>query len=143
MLLVSRYSQFVVPKKFEKNEKIPYKEVVHLLQYVYNKETNELVKDKLLFFRFEWTFINSLAKEEGLPKNEDYSSWDIKSVLTNTTGFSYSSVRSSALNKKIIKLKSVSQMSRYGDEGKQSTQNNDMKQTIYREPSLKLIESMI
>lgn len=34
-------------------------------------------------------------------------------------------------------------MSRYGDEGKQSTQNNDMKQTIYREPSLKLIESMI
>lgn len=97
----------------------------------------------LLFFRFEWTFINSLANEEGLPKNEEYSSWDIKSVLTNTTGFSYSSVRSSALNKKIIKMKSVSQMSRYGDEGKQSTQNNDMKQTIYREPSLKLVESMI
>ena len=33
--------QIIVPKQYEKNDKIPYKDVVHLLQYVFNKDTNE------------------------------------------------------------------------------------------------------
>lgn len=98
---------------------------------------------KSSIYSFEWTFINSQPKEEGLAKNDEYSTWDVKSVLTNTTGFSYSSVRSSALNKKIIKLKSLSQMSRHGGEQKHRTINTDMKETIYREPSSKLLASKI
>ena len=36
------------------------------------------------YIRFEWIFVNSQKKEDNLPKNEDYSTWDVKSVLTNT-----------------------------------------------------------
>ena len=93
------------------------------------------------YIRFEWIFVNSQKIEDNLPKNEDYSTWDVKSVLTNTTGFSLSSVKSSVINKKINKLKSVSQMSRYGDVDNQDNQSKDNKQTIYKDHSSKLAES--
>lgn len=35
------YKLFLVPKNYEKNDKIPYKDVIQKLQYVYNQDTNQ------------------------------------------------------------------------------------------------------
>uniref|UniRef100_A0A7S3N5E6 EF-hand domain-containing protein n=1 Tax=Euplotes harpa TaxID=151035 RepID=A0A7S3N5E6_9SPIT len=104
-----------VLKNYEVREKIPYKDVMRLLQYVQDPDSQE----------FSWVFLSE--KPDANKADNDYSNFDTKSVNTHVTGYSFSSVRSSVVDARVIKLKSVSQMSRYASEASHKSQKRLVK----------------
>eukprot|EP00345_Euplotes_harpa_P014888 CAMPEP_0168345210 /NCGR_PEP_ID=MMETSP0213-20121227/17405_1 /TAXON_ID=151035 /ORGANISM="Euplotes harpa, Strain FSP1.4" /LENGTH=144 /DNA_ID=CAMNT_0008353357 /DNA_START=162 /DNA_END=592 /DNA_ORIENTATION=- len=99
-----------VLKNYEVREKIPYKDVMRLLQYVQDPDSQE----------FSWVFLSE--KPDANKADNDYSNFDTKSVNTHVTGYSFSSVYA-----RVIKLKSVSQMSRYASEASHKSQKRLVK----------------